>query len=83
MLDTITSTPRISRDDWGRHIRCDKCPAAAHVLAWKIIDHSMYELVFCMHHGGRYFDQLTVQGFTIEHDPLPDDKEIAKLTEND
>lgn len=83
MLDTLADTPRISRNDWGQHIRCDACPAAAHVLAWKIIDHKLYDLVFCIHHGKKSFDGLVMAEFNIEHNPLPDEKELAKLTEND
>ena len=83
MLATLSETPRISKKDWDRSIRCDSCPAAAHVLAWKIIEEKVYELTFCLHHGQKNFDGLVMAEFNIEHDPLPSEKDMAKLTEND
>ena len=83
MLATLSDTPRISKKDWDRSIRCDSCPAAALVWAWKIIDDKMHELTFCFHHGKKNFDGLIMAEFNVEHDPILAEKDMAKLTEND
>lgn len=79
----LADTPKISKKDWNKGVRCDSCPAAANVWAWKIVEGKLLELVFCLHHGNKYFDGLVMSEFNIEHNPLPSERDLAKLTEND
>lgn len=80
MVSTITQTPVIQKKDWNRSVRCDYCPAAAHVWAWKE-DERLLELMFCLHHGNKFLISLIDQGFNVEHEPMAEQKELAKLTE--
>lgn len=74
MVATLIDAPRISRDDWGAHYRCDRCPQPAVTLATKVVDDKEIELMFCGHHGNKYFDLLIMQEFTVEHNPVVDER---------
>lgn len=49
-------------EELSKSDRCDRCGSQAYVRAFK----DEFELLFCGHHGNKYFAELFSQGFLIQ-----------------
>lgn len=61
---TVTTVPHVAPELVHVENRCDRCPAAAHVL---VLLHAGGELVLCHHHANQFRAALAPVALIIEH----------------